>query len=266
MGLGVISGDADDVSVGPTVDFGVSDGATNLDGYLVALRFQPSVNVDADVRLRQVFAVEPAAGYAVGHIAAELAVGGAGIDVRSARPITKGIDLGSGVSFADVFSFGVALANDEPVAVQDVFAVCRVNAEKEMGDFGQLALLVGYGHTTENSVIAAADVLCLVACEDAVLRRFLVVHHNVIAGNSVHGVLNIGGADGCGRLGNDMADAVPDEHLNGDLRAALLFVCHVHNGTGNSVGYFVRVFRVDFFKHFLLPPCVFLALCGMLWC
>ena len=49
------------------------------------------------IRFGQVFAVEAAARHRIGHVAAQLPVGRAGVHIRAACPVAQRIDLGGGV-------------------------------------------------------------------------------------------------------------------------------------------------------------------------
>lgn len=56
-------------------------------------------------------------------------------------------------------------------------------------------------------------------------------------------------------LTDDVAHAVPDQHLHRDAGIGSFSVGHVHEGTGDAVGDFVDVLRIYFFVH-NLPSCV----------
>ena len=90
----------------------VADGAAELNRYLIPLGLQPGIDVDADVGFTKVFAVQPAAGDTVGHIAAELPVGCAGVNIGAASPISERIDLRIWVLCPQISAVCMTLADD----------------------------------------------------------------------------------------------------------------------------------------------------------
>ena len=87
--------------------------------------------------------MQTAAGHGVAQVRAELPVGGTGVNIRAAGPITERIDLGIWEDLTQMAGLGVALAEDQAVAVQNVFAVAAVGFIELFGDGGELFLLVG---------------------------------------------------------------------------------------------------------------------------
>ena len=110
----------------------------------------------------EVLAVQTTAGHGVSHIGAELPVGGTGVNVRAAGPVTERIDLGIRKDFMQIAGLGVALAEDQAVAVQNVFAVATVGFIELLGDGGELFLLVSHRDAFEDAVVAAVDAVDLV--------------------------------------------------------------------------------------------------------
>ena len=147
----------------------------------------------------------------------------------------------------------MALADNQTTAVDDVLAVGLVTGVNAPGDAGELSLLRGHRRALEDPVVAASDRAFLVLREVRVLRDLVVVQHH-LAGDPVHRLSDLGSVELDGSLRDDVAGAVPDQHLDGDLRVRLLLVGQVDQRAGDPVGHLVRVAGVDFFKHFALSP------------
>ena len=90
------------------------------------LCFQECMDVDGYICLGQILSVQAAAGHAVSHIAAQLPVCGAGINIRSACPVAQRIDFRVRKIGSNFISRSVALANDQARAIKDVFPVIRI--------------------------------------------------------------------------------------------------------------------------------------------
>ena len=147
---------------------------------------------------------------------------------------------------------GIALTENEPVAVQNVLTVKGIHGENIPCDLRELFLLHGYGHSLEDAVIATADTVCLVVGEVTVLRHFHIVHGET-SGNAVDGGGDIRLVQRNGGFRNDVAHAVTDEHFHGDAGIFCFLVCQVNERTGNSVCHLIRVARIYFFKHGVTP-------------
>ena len=188
------------------------------------------------------------AGHGVSHIGAELPVGGTGVNVRAADPVTERVDLSIREDFTQIAGFGVALAEDQTTAVQNVFAVAAVGVIELLGDSGELFLLVSHRDAFEDAVVAAVDAVDLVVGQMLILRNLTVVHQQVPSdtGNSSCYLI---GREGDRGFADNMADAVADQDLDGDLRIILFLIRKVDKSTGNTVGHLVGMRRVYFFKH-----------------
>ena len=116
----MIAGDLHDLRVGLAVHGFVSDGAADLDRFAGDLCLDPSVDVHADVSFGKVFAVQAAAGDAVGHIAAELTIDSSGVHIGSARPVAQRVDCGLREMPGEGLPADVALTDDEVRPIEDV--------------------------------------------------------------------------------------------------------------------------------------------------
>ena len=197
--------------------------------------------------------MQPAAGHAVSHIAAQLAVGGAGINIGAARPVAQGIDLRGGIVLAEIGSPGVALADDQALAAQNVFAVTAVVGIDGPGDGREPDLLICHGHALEDAVVSAADLGRLVCGEVRVLGHFDIIRHDIGPGDAFHRFFDKIRRDSHGSLRDDIADAMANQNL--DCDAGILFprVGVVDKGSGNAVGQLVGVRGIYFLKHFFHP-------------
>ena len=86
----------------------------------------------------------------------------AGIHVRSAGPVADGVDLRPRKGVLQIFGGGAALADDEPVAVENVFSIAGVTLENAPGDTGQSQLLLRQRDAFEDAVVAAAETIGLI--------------------------------------------------------------------------------------------------------
>ena len=253
--LNVVPGNLHDVGVRQSVHGIVANGTGQLHRLTGFLRFQPGVHVQRHVRFGQVFSVQTAARDGVRHVGAELPVGRAGVDVGSAGPVADGIDEGGRIRFEDVFGLRVALADHEPGAVQNVFAVAGVGIVENAGDFREFALFVVHGDTFEDAVVSAAESFGLILRKMRVLRNFDVVDAEV-SGDALRDGQDFRVIEVNGSLRNDVARAVTDENLNGDFRVFFFFIREIDESAGDAVGDFVGVRGIDFFKHnFSSFPC-----------
>ena len=71
--------------------------------------------------------MQTAAGDAVRHVAAQLPVGSTGVHVRTAGPVAEGIDLRFRVYSTELLRRRIALAEDQALAVQNVFSVTAIS-------------------------------------------------------------------------------------------------------------------------------------------
>ena len=155
--MDVVLGDLHDFSVRPAIHGIVTNGAAERHRLAGFLGFEKSVDVDGHIRLGQILAVQTAAGHGVGHIRAEFAVGSAGVHIGAARPVTERVDFRIGINLAQMLCLGIALTENEPVAVQNVLPVKGIHGENIPCDLRELFLFPGHGHSLENAVVAAAD-------------------------------------------------------------------------------------------------------------
>ena len=88
------------------------------------------------------------------------------------------------IHFLEVVAPGIALAEDQPCAVQNVFPVIGISVIHTFGDLAECFLLLGHRHSSEDAVVAAADSVRLVIGEVSVLRHFHIVRVQ-ISGNAV---------------------------------------------------------------------------------
>jgi len=192
--------------------------------------------------------VQITAGHGVSHIGAELPVSGTGVDIRAAGPVTERVDLSIREDFTQIVRLGVALAEDQTVAVQNVFTVAAIGVIELLGDGGELFLLVSHRDTFEDAVVAAVDAVDLVVGQMLILRNLTVVHQQV-PGDTGNSRLYLIRREGYRGFADNMADAVTDQDLDGDLRVLLFLIRKVNKSTGNTVGHLVGMRRVYFFKH-----------------
>ena len=226
----------------------ITDGADKLDRRTGFLCFEPCVDVDADVGFGEVLAVQTAAGHGVAQVRAELPVGSTRVNIRAAGPITERIDLGIWEDLTQMAGLGVALAEDQAVAVQNVFSVAAVGFIELLGDGGELLLLIGHRNAFEDAIIAAVNAADLVVSQMFILRNLTVVHQQVPSdtGNRRRHLIRREGHRG---FGDNMADAVADQDLDSDLRVIFFLIRKVDKSTGDAVGYLIGMRRVYFFKH-----------------
>ena len=81
-----------------------------------------------------------------------------------------------------------------------------------------------------------------------VLRNLTVVHQQV-PGNTGNSRRHLIRREGHRGFGDNMADAVADQDLDGDLRIILFLIRKVDKSTGDAVGHLVGMRRGYFFKH-----------------
>nr|DAX47853.1 MAG TPA: hypothetical protein [Caudoviricetes sp.] len=232
----------------------VSDGTAERHRRTGFLRFEKRINVYADIRFGEVFSVQTASCNRIRHIRAEFAVGGTGIDIRSAGPVTERVDFRIRTTLTEFFGRGIALTDNQPLSVQNIFSVIAEPCKQHMRKIRKGTLLVRNRDTFENAVVTAADSVCLIIGEMPVLRDFFVVNGKV-AGNPVNR-FRYGFARQRHRgFRNDVAYTVTDENFHGNTGIRFFCICHIHQGTGNAVGKFIGMARVHFFKHKLSFPC-----------
>ena len=82
---------------------------------------------------------------------------------------------------------------------------------------------------------------CL-SCETSVV-------HQQVPGYTENGSLYLIRGEGHRGFADNMADAVTDQDLDGDLRIILFLIRKVDKSTGNAVSHLVGMRRVYFFKH-----------------
>ena len=192
--------------------------------------------------------MQTTAGHGVSHIGAELPVSGTGVNICAAGPVTERVDLGIREDFTQIDDLGVALAEDQTITVQNVFAVAAEGFIELLGNGGELFLFVCHRDAFEDAVVAAMDAVDLVVGQMLILRNLTVVHQQV-PGDTGNSSCYLIGREGHRGFGNNMADAVADQDLDSDLRIILFLIRKVDKSTGNTVGHFVGMRRVYFFKH-----------------
>ena len=106
--------------------------------------------------------MQTAARDGVCHVGTELSVGRSGIYIRAARPVTEGIDLGSGIEAFQFLCRSVALADDQPCLVNNVLSIRAVFLVDASGDGGEGFLLPCHRDAFEDAIVAAADTVLLV--------------------------------------------------------------------------------------------------------
>ena len=57
------------------------------------------------------------------HVTSQLAVGGAGVKVLAARPVTQGIDFRIWIDCTQLIAVRIALTDNEPLAVKNVLSM-----------------------------------------------------------------------------------------------------------------------------------------------
>jgi len=113
-------------------------------------------------------------------------------------------------------------------------------------------LFLGNGHTSEDAVVAAANTVLLIVRKMRVLRNDYDVRFH-LSGYAMHRVVNSLHIK-CRRcFDDDMALAVTDKHLHGDLRSGFCLIRQVNDCPGDSVRHFIRVARIHFFIHSFIP-------------
>ena len=93
----------------------------------------------------------------VRHIGTQLSVGSTRINIGAACPVTKGIDLCIRIIAHEVIAVSIALADDQTIAVQNVFSVRSVLFINRMCNFGQLFLFLCQRRTLKNTIVTAAQ-------------------------------------------------------------------------------------------------------------
>lgn len=116
----VFSSNLDNFLIRSAIHGIVPNGAAERYGLAGFLGFEESVDVDGHIRLGQILAVQTTACYRVGHIRAELAVVGTGVHIGFTCPAAERVDLSTGIQPSERIRRCIALAEDEPVAVQNV--------------------------------------------------------------------------------------------------------------------------------------------------
>ena len=185
---------------------------------------------------------------AVSHVAAQLTVGSTGIHIRAACPITQRIDFRIRVCSTELLRWRIALAEDQSIAVQNVFPVTAIFGIQLLCNPGELFLLFGNRRTTEDAVVATAKAMILIPGQVAVLRDLHIVHSN-LSGNAIHSSFDFIKRQGDVRLRDDVADPMSQKNLDRDTRVISLGIRHIHDCTGNAVAQLVRMRRIHFFKH-----------------
>ena len=196
--------------------------------------------------------MQAAARDAVRHVAAQLAVCRAGIHICATRPVAQGIDLRAGELGGKVSGGGVALADDQAVAIQNVLSVTGIFCIDGMSNGGELFLLLRQRRALKDAVVATADTLRLVCGQVLVLRYLAVVHNHAVPGNAGDGVLHESGGDMYGCLRDDMTHTVADEDFHGDSGISLHGIGVVHQRAGDAIRQLVGMGRIHFLDHFLL--------------
>ena len=196
--------------------------------------------------------MQAATGDAVCHIGAQLPVGRAGIHISATCPIAERVDLGIGEQRLQLLCGCIALAEDEPVSIQNVLTVRVVSLVDGAGDAGELPLLRCDTHSFEDAVVTAAEAITLVIREMRVLGDLCVVQCKV-PGDAVDDAFNIY----CGQerrgFRNNVTNVMAEQDFYGDARVGLLRIGKVDQSTGDAVCDFIRMGRIHFFIHSQLP-------------
>ena len=195
--------------------------------------------------------MQPAASNGIAHVAAQLAVGRAGVHVGTAFPITQRIDFGAGIHAQDVFGSGVALTDNQAAIIQQVLAIAAIFFVKPSGDTAELFLLNRHGRALEDAVVAAAQAVGLIRREDAVLGHLPEVHVDVTS-NAAHSVDHIMFRNRNRGLRDDGAYLMADLHFHSDARVADGFIREVDNRSSNAIRLFIRMRGIHFFVHSVL--------------
>ena len=195
--------------------------------------------------------MKSAASYRVSHVGAKFAVGCSRIHIGSAGPISQRIDLRAGVLCFQFMSGGIALADDQPDAIHDVFSIGEVLTIDSMSNCRQFLLLLGEGHSLEDAVVTAAEAVLLIFRKVCVLLDDIDVCQNH-TGDSHDGFSDFFFVEGSSRFNDRMANAVSNQNFHCDFGIILCCICQVNNRTGNTVSYLVRVRRIHFFNHTLI--------------
>ena len=78
-----------------------------------------------------------------------------------------------------MLGFGIALADNQPSLIEDVFAVCGERRVDGSGNAGQNSLLLGHGYTLEDAVVTTVDRFALVARQNAILGNFHIINEQI---------------------------------------------------------------------------------------
>ena len=189
--------------------------------------------------------MQTAAGDTVRHIGAQLPVGRAGIHICAARPIAQRIDLGTGIQLPKLVRGSIALAEDEPVAVQNVLPVSGVSFVDGAGDAGELLLLRCDTHSFEDAVVAAAKTVTLVVGEMCILSDLGVIKREV-TGDTVDDAFDVLSRQMRRCLRNDVTNMMTEQDFDCDARVGLLRIGKVDQGSGDAVCDFIRMGRIHF--------------------
>ena len=102
------------------------------------------------------------------------------------------------------------------------------------------------GDAFEDAVVAAMDTVDLVVGQMLVLRNLTVVHHSKFPAIRKTAAATSSGERATEVFGDNMADAVADQNLDGDLRIILFLIRKVDKSTGDAVGHLVGCAGVTF--------------------
>ena len=197
--------------------------------------------------------MKAAASYGVCHIRTELPVGGSGIYLRTARPVTERIDLRFRKRLLQMICVRIALADDKSCLVHDVFPVIGIHAINKVRCLAECLLLIGHRHSLKDAVIAAADLLRLILSKMHILRHLHVICKGIVTGYPVYDFRNYIFMYIYTCLCDDMADTMSYKHLDRNLRIRIKSVCLVNDGTCDTIRDLVRMHRIYLFKHIILP-------------
>ena len=196
--------------------------------------------------------MEAAARHRIGHVAAQLPVGRAGVHIRAACPVAQGIDLGGRIQLLQFLCAHIALAEDQPCLVNDVLPIRRVSVIHTFCDLAECFLLLRDRHPFEDAVVAAADSFCLVIGKTSVLRHFHIIQVQIPA-DTLHNGIHLIQRDVYGTLRDDVADTVADENLHSNPGIFFFSVRRIHQSAGDTVRHLIRVARIYFLKHGFTP-------------
>ena len=104
----------------------------------------------------------------------------------------------------------IALADNQAVTVNDVFAVIGASLINIAGNAGEGFLLLGHRHTLEDAVVATAHGLILIASEVWVLRDAQQASGDALTSGALHDGLHVVVVEGGAGLNDDVGITMTD--------------------------------------------------------